>query len=275
MKILFLFFVGISTSLYANTTSVEYRIKDVQQYADTIKHSNLEVQTTEDPTGKSSEDWRAKYGYGAYVKYRVDEEGAKGNIGKVKEYYNNGKLKQEMSFKNGLPEGEAITYHDNGVVQSTEFLKAGKVEGVVKEFDFEGNLIIERNFVNDVMEGACQIYFFPGILTDKMNYHHGKLEGERTGYYPEGNIKTVANYKNGELDGKFIKYNRFEEGILREGFFKNGKMDGEFKSYHDNGKVRSIAIFKDDMMQGNEIIYDEAGNKVGEVTPEEYDKRRH
>lgn len=60
--------------------------------------------------------------------------------GPFRKYYWNGRIKSEITYKNGKREGPARLYHENGELKTEGFYRGGKLEGPVKEYDEKGVL---------------------------------------------------------------------------------------------------------------------------------------
>ena len=61
-----------------------------------------------------------------------------------KEYYENGALKAEITFKKDKFEGPGKLYYENGALKQEYTYKKGKLEELVKNYDENGELI-EKN----------------------------------------------------------------------------------------------------------------------------------
>ena len=184
--------------------------------------------------------------------------------GKYTEYYKNGQIKIQGSYKEGMRNGEFKT-----------FLKNGKSAGFII---YKDGKIIKSTLVKTMKDNASfspvtDIYY---KLEDshtlrKVDYENGLLriyfiynkdgipDGESVEYYEEGNIKSIIPFKNNMVEGLTITY--YENGNIDEEVnYKNNKMNGEAKSYDENGKLNGRTIFKDnikleeDVYKENEIL---------------------
>ena len=120
------------------------------------------------------------------IYYVVNEE--EPFTGKYVNHYDNGQVKVDGGFKEGLRQGEFIFYYENGQVKSNENYKDGKLHG----------------------EGIK--YYEDGQVELDLNYKDGKLHGEYIEYYtsensnlgPEG-IEMKFIYEDGEIVKEIIK----------------------------------------------------------------------
>jgi hypothetical protein len=101
-----------------------------------------------------------------------------------KSYYENGRIKSSVNYKDGLIEGEAFFYYDG----DTKTMKA------------------EAIFVQDNLEGIYTEYYDNGTQKANMNYEKGLAEGKAEFYYPNGKMKIEANFKEGTKDGRWVYY---------------------------------------------------------------------
>ena len=99
------------------------------------------------------------------------------------------KLVSEEHYKDGLLDGESITYYPD------------------KEKPFE---II--NYKNGVKYGKWIKYFPNGNMMTETTYKDGKLEGPFVNYDPDGKLIVKGQYKDGEMDGVWLYYD--ETGTL-------------------------------------------------------------
>ena len=140
-----------------------------------------------------------------------------------KRYYDNKKLKSELSFKNGKPEGVGRVYHENGNLEYEAPVKNGKVEGVMKVYYKNGNLKAEVPSKEDKREGVTKMYDENGKLFAEVSFKNDKIEGVTQYYTSSG--KALANFviKNGEvIHGKCNNGKEFTDAHLYRA--SNGKL---------------------------------------------------
>lgn len=92
--------------------------------------------------------------------------------GKFVEYYLNGKLKGEGTFKDGKADGLRTAYYLNG------------------------NKKYFRNYVNGIAEGYSEEYFQNGKIQQKGTFKKGKDEGLWQDFYSTGEIKRQTTFVN-------------------------------------------------------------------------------
>lgn len=117
--------------------------------------------------------------------------------GKIKKYFDDGKIKSECEYKagkifgdyieyfeNGLknslrqyinnsPEGDAIDYYPNGKVKNQTFVKNGKANGTYREFYENGKIKLYCSFIMGNVNGVLENYDSSGKLISKEIYQNG------------------------------------------------------------------------------------------------------
>lgn len=118
--------------------------------------------------------------------------------------HDDGKVKAEMSFKNGQLDGVSKFYNKNGNIQSEEtYIHGERIE--VKEYYENNQISTEMLFKDGKIEGLVKYYYESGALRCTMHYKNGELEGTSKCYYENGNLESEEFYKNGELNGTVKK----------------------------------------------------------------------
>lgn len=102
-----------------------------------------------------------------------------------KEFWSNGDLKSEVSYKNNKKQGLAINWYDEpDCVEKEAYFKEGMLDGPSISYTKKCKKSIFETFKNGVKEG---------------------LELE---YYSNGHIKAEGKYKKGNLDGYYRVYDK-------------------------------------------------------------------
>jgi len=90
------------------------------------------------------------------------------------DYYKNGRLKAEVSRKNGNKVGLAKGYYESGALER------------------------EIYFKNDKEEGPAKHYYENGALKSKFTYKDGRREGPAKAYHENGKVANETLFKNDE-----------------------------------------------------------------------------
>lgn len=149
--------------------------------------------------------------------------------GDVKEYYPGGKqLKSLTHYLNGLRQGNAETYFDNGRVETRTPYKNDKIEGVFERYDNPG----AKRDANGTI--------FQPVLVELVPYMSGMKEGVRKTWRrvndaTTGVLASEASYKNDQLHGESYNYGPGEGRTIRR--YKEGLQDGLEEASSATGKL--------------------------------------
>ncbi|WP_424244884.1 antitoxin component YwqK of YwqJK toxin-antitoxin module [Elusimicrobium posterum] len=195
--------------------------------------------------------------------------------GVIREFWENGRLKTQAQYKNGIIDGELTRYDEAQRLLSKEFYKEGVLEGpaeytlylptadVFERATYKNGLlegqrrmflsdthpIVTENFVNGKLEGKREVYFeTSGILSMEENYKNGRYHGNRILYHNNGAVWYKEYYENGQLNGERIAYFPTGELYLKERYVK-GLLEGEKNVYDQHGTV----LFKEEYSFGSPV----------------------
>lgn len=181
--------------------------------------------------------------------------------GLAKEYAEDGRIVQLITYKKGfIANRERINrldnegkkhgtwkyYYEDGTLQLECIYKHGLRNGYYKEYDPEGNLLAAYKFV----DGIKQEYV--AELT--------KLD-VKTEYYPDGNVKIKATYKDDKPEGVWREYT--PEGDIKNSYIykygvvvgegiitEQGEKTGPWKEYFENGVLKAEGLYDHDVKTG-------------------------
>jgi antitoxin component YwqK of YwqJK toxin-antitoxin module len=250
---------------------------------------------------------------------RKDENGKKQGV--WKEFYEDGRLKEEKKYKDDVVDGYVKTYDSKGNLTNTEKFNNGKQVknapelaklDVYKDFYEDGTMKYEGGYINGMPVGThfhyrqkyvcdslpvarddtsdvmikkyvCRnqavpdsaIVYLEGIKTDygavdslrnrigiwteyhnsgefrgKGLYANDKRIGEWVFYYPNGQVEQKGKYdKKGRAQGEWKWF--YENGaLMREELYIDNKRDGVMTEYTEDGKILTKGEFIDDMQEG-------------------------
>lgn len=121
-------------------------------------------------------------------------------------------LVQDASGK--IIEGISKNFYDNGKLRNEVPVKAGKRHGVAREYYENGQLAAEIEYKEDVKNGWSKWYYQDGILYQEAEFVGNQKEGIEKKYYNTGELMAVLKWKGGkslpglveyQLNGKEIK----------------------------------------------------------------------
>ena len=140
--------------------------------------------------------------------------------GVQKEYYANGNLHIEKTYKDGKLNGRYRAYYKNGKLREEANYQDGQLDGVVRRYDDAGQLESETNYKEDKREGLDTLYHRDGSVDAQWNYKDDQPHGEVFIYYRNGKIHFKDTYKHGTK-------------LTRDVFGQDGKKVSE----HDYSKL--------------------------------------
>jgi len=188
---------------------------------------------------------------------RSDNKGLK--QGDWKEFYPNGAIKSEKSFKDDLLHGYYKEYdlkgklvltmlYENGAIVKSKVEDEPDIE-IVNKHDQDGKLIYNGPYRNKVPVGIHREYSTDGKVKNAFIYTDNGLmvsegiideAGNRNGkwkdYFPNGKVQAEGQFTDNRRSGIWKFYNNFEK-VEQTGSYNNGRPDGLWKWYYDNGEI--------------------------------------
>jgi antitoxin component YwqK of YwqJK toxin-antitoxin module len=109
-------------------------------------------------------------------------------------YYNlQGQLLMTENYKNGVLEGDKVTFYDNGKVTEKSFYKNNKLNGKVFRYTDDGVQISCMTYKDGKLDGVVEYSSTTGELLVKGFYKDGKRVGEWK-HFSKGKVVSTKNY---------------------------------------------------------------------------------
>lgn len=238
---------------------------------------------------------------------RKDETGKKQGV--WKEFYEDGKLKEEKKFKDNLVDGYVKTYDKKGNLTNTEKFNNGKQVknapelaklDVYKEFYEDGTMKYEGGYINGMPVGTHYHYkqkyicdSLPVARDDTSDVMIKKLicrnrpvpdsaiiyeEGIRTAYgavdsirnrigiwteyHNTGEFRGKGMYADDKRTGDWIFYYPNGQIEQRGKYDKKGRAQGEWKWFYENGSLMREESYLDNLRDGLMTEYTEDGKVI-------------
>lgn len=96
-------------------------------------------------------------------------------------YYDRGKPRVAIHYRDGVQDGETILFGDNGLPTSKAEYKAGKLDGLSSWYRPDGTLLRTAEYVDGLLEGEMVDYDERGRVSERMIFHADELQ-ERIRY---------------------------------------------------------------------------------------------
>jgi len=165
-------------------------------------------------------------------------------------YYLDGNLESELPYKRGKLNGTAVWYYQHGKKSLEITYKNGLKEGEMMRFFRNGKIESIENYTNDTLNGISLRYEEDGILISELFYKNGKKDGIVKQYFPDGSLFFTGQYVEGNYDGHWEYFD--DEGFkVGEGHFVNGK--GVLIGYDSEGNVIKKVHYLNNFIHKEEI----------------------
>ncbi|HKK82408.1 MAG TPA: TonB family protein [Prolixibacteraceae bacterium] len=137
--------------------------------------------------------------------------------------YANGKL---------FLDGDIVHYYNSGKEKVIIPYKQNKVDGVYKEFYPSGKLKQKSTWKNNKRHGPLVLFREDGSKKVEANFSDGFKEGKEIIYYPNGNKKTLLNYTKGLLHGRQKTFK--PNGRKKEKYYYEYNNDASLEGLSEN-----------------------------------------
>jgi antitoxin component YwqK of YwqJK toxin-antitoxin module len=188
---------------------------------------------------------------------RMDNNGLK--QGDWKEFYPNGGIKSEKTFKDDLMHGYYKEYdirgklvltmlYENGAIVKSRVEDEPDIE-IVNKHDQDGKLIYSGPYRNKIPVGVHREYGKDGKVTNAFIYNDnglllseglvdeaGKYNGKWKDLYSNGKVQAEGHYTDSRRTGQWKFYNTSEK-IEQTGSYNNGRPDGLWNWYYETGAI--------------------------------------
>ena len=153
--------------------------------------------------------------------------------------------------------GTFTTWYSKGDTCATMQYSDGIAEGIAKQYTDQGELVYKKTIKNDKFDGDWFRYLQNGNLIEYRLYKMDTIKSVIRYEYHENNLlksQTAFKYKyadagKGVRSGDKINHGKWEQfyenGKLRSvGYYTEGKPDKEWKGYDENGKLTYIMKYE-------------------------------
>jgi antitoxin component YwqK of YwqJK toxin-antitoxin module len=149
-----------------------------------------------------------------------------------KVYDDNGSIRGEFTYINGITEGPYKLYWQNGNTYEVCSHLNGKKEGLCKLYYENGSIEEECSYINGKLEGPCKSYWQNGSIWEECTYIYidstyykdrAIRDGPYKSYWHNGQLQVSCLYSKGELVGR---YKSFHIDGSKDRTYK--KIDGKF-----------------------------------------------
>jgi antitoxin component YwqK of YwqJK toxin-antitoxin module len=215
---------------------------------------------------------------------RTDKNGLK--QGDWKEFYQNGGIKREKSYKDDLVHGYYKEYdihgklvltmlYENGAIVKSRVEDEPDIE-IVNKHDEDGKLIYSGPYRNKIPVGVHREYGKDGKVTNAFIYNDNGLllsegivdeAGNRNGKWKDlfsnGKVQAEGQFTDNRRSGPWKFYNNSEK-VEQTGSYNNGRPDGLWNWYFDSGALRKEEEYFQGQRDGLSTEYSESGDIIAQ-----------
>jgi antitoxin component YwqK of YwqJK toxin-antitoxin module len=181
-------------------------------------------------------------------------------------YFEDGKLRSEVSYVNGKRQGLSKEYNNEGTIQSLKYYhngyltdkeeinridKNGIKQGIWKDFYPDGKLKTERSYRDDMLDGLYKEFNTKGNLVLVLKYEGGQVVAEN-----------ISEEESIEIRDEYDERNR----IVRSGPYRQNIPIGIHRVYDPEGNIIESTTYDNNGNKIAEGIVDEEGKKQGSWT---------
>jgi antitoxin component YwqK of YwqJK toxin-antitoxin module len=266
--------------------TIEKYINDVLQ-VDAPELAKLEVKTDYYSNGvvKESGPYKNDKPYGTHRMYDESGKEVKADIfdsgrivaegildstgmqqGDWKEFHENGKIKSEGKYVNGVKVGQWKYYFPDGkMFEIGKYDNKGRQQGKWLWYFEGGKLRRESNFYNGLEDAEFIEYSdSTGSVITKGQYTEGLKEG--IWMYQLGEYKSVGKYTDDQQDSTWREYYVSSGKVRFEGSYNQGRADGKHMWYYDDGRLELEGRYSMGMMEDKWKFYTPDGNLYLTIT---------
>jgi antitoxin component YwqK of YwqJK toxin-antitoxin module len=133
------------------------------------------------------------------VKEEIEMDTKGRRHGSYKQYYENGKLREQALYRHDTLVGERTLYYENGNPEVKEpYDQHGLLNGTYRQFYPEGGVQLELVYIDNVISGMSKAYFPSGQLKEEVTMMQNEENGPFTEYFRNGKIAWKGTYKDGD-----------------------------------------------------------------------------
>lgn len=156
--------------------------------------------------------------------------------GVVREYYADGAVKVEKTFKDNTAEGISRGFYPNGSIEFETHYKQGKLDGPAWEYYSSGVLASELNYKGGRLSGYWREYYENKQLKAEKFFQEGKWSWVANYYDEKGRLTETTSYDT-EQDTVTIKREYYPGGVIKfQDYYKSG-VKFRREAYDEYGKL--------------------------------------
>lgn len=161
----------------------------------------------------------------------------------------------QIQWKDGLMDGQKITWYKDEVLKQTMNFSMGKRHGEYVNYYHNGKVKERGNYLNDTINGWNFGYYESGQIKFSFNYDKGVQSDTNTMFFENGQMEQQVVLKNSRIQGAFRSW--YPDGkMMKEIYYKNGVLDGSNKEWYADGTLSNVGNYKDGLKDGKFETYE-------------------
>ena len=181
--------------------------------------------------------------------------------GKYIDYYNNGKIQNEGTLRNGKLNGELIVYYATGVKKSVTNYKDGVRHGMWMDYYQNGKLMRVNEFVNGKANRIGKLYFINGQVQHELRLKKRTAYDTAVSYYSTGLVRDMAFTNTGVFKQNKKSTDLSYHTTMFYQYLRTGDIKAANKNFYQIWLLDSTNIdtyFKEGLLLSHEFRFDEA-----------------
>nr|NQU90720.1 hypothetical protein [Bacteroidota bacterium] len=190
--------------------------------------------------GLKNGEWKDYFNDGSLKAEGAYTEGVK--IGKWNYYHANSRLEQTGKYDNdGKLTGKWVWYYPSGNILREEYYIDGLADGLMTEFTEEGEVIAEGEFIEGMEEGPW--IYVNGDYREEGEYSYGLRNGIWKSWYPDETLKFEGEFIDDNPNGKHVYY--WDNGNIKDEInYLMGMKEGDWKKYNLDGTLFLVISYE-------------------------------
>ena len=165
-------------------------------------------------------------------------------------YHENGQLMNRITYHGRqMADGEYVSYGPNGKVSSRAFLKGGRMNGVQELFYADGKLFQRSHFIHDKQDGEAVTLAEDGKVLASTMWRNGEPDGWSFDSHDNGQLAQKALYRKGKLLS-MQKWGSNGKPSVAWRQDAQGREQGDVTQWHDNGVRAQVTPMLDGQRHG-------------------------
>lgn len=165
-----------------------------------------------------------------------------------------GRMRAEIPYSQGLLEGVSLYYYSNGQLAKRIPYNKGLADGVIELYRENGEIQQQLTYAQGVKHGPSTRMWSPCQLSNQEEFYNGRLESGQ--YFDKsGNIISEVKQGNGY---RIVQM----KDVCEHQEYRLGSLEGEVKVFDSQGRLKHVYHVKNEIRHGEETEYFPSENPI-------------